>query len=91
SLNMTICPAMVSMSETMWVERITIRSSASVWIKLRNRTRSRGSSPAVGSSRISSFGSFSMATAMPTRWSIPPENFFIFLSAASPSPTVSSR
>ncbi len=68
---MTICPAMVSMSETMWVERITIRSSASVWIKLRNRTRSRGASPAVGSSRISCFGSFSMATAMPTRWGIP--------------------
>ena len=35
---------------------------------------STGSRPAVGSSTIRSFGSFSNACAMPTRWRIPPEN-----------------
>jgi len=42
--------------------------------RLRKRTRSSGSSPAVGSSTMRSRGSLSSAWAMPTRWRMPPEN-----------------
>ena len=58
----------------MWVVQITTLSRATVAITFRSRTRSLGSSPAVGSSRSSSLGSFSRAWAMPSRWRMPPEN-----------------
>ena len=51
-----------------------MRSPESSPSRLRKRTRSSGSSPAVGSSTISTRGSFSSACAMPTRWRMPPEN-----------------
>jgi len=67
--------ATASTSDTMWVDRITMRSPASVPSRLRKRSRSSGSSPTVGSSTISTAGSFSSAWAIPTRWRIPPEYF----------------
>ena len=39
---MMICPAIVSISDTICVDKITILSLASAWIRLRNRTRSPG-------------------------------------------------
>ena len=48
--------AVDSTSETMWVERITIRWPRISESRLRNRTRSSGSRPAVGSSTISKLG-----------------------------------
>lgn len=39
---------MVSMSETMCVESMTMRSPEREWMRLRKRTRSRGSSPCGG-------------------------------------------
>ena len=58
-------------------------------IRFRNRTRSFGSSPAVGSSRINSCGSLSRACAMPSRCFIPPEKVLIFLRRLSCSDTSS--
>ena len=46
-------------------------------IKLRKRTRSLGSSPAVGSSKIKMRGSFSIACAIPKRCFMPPEKVLI--------------
>ena len=63
------------------VERITILSPAYSESKLRNRTRSFGSSPAVGSSKIKIPGLFNNACAIPTLCFIPPENVFTFLFA----------
>ena len=74
ALSIRMFRAMNSMSETMWVVQITTLSRATVAITFRSRTRSLGSSPAVGSSRSSSLGSFSRAWAMPSRWRMPPEN-----------------
>ena len=54
-------------------ERMTMRSPDKSASRLRKRTLSSGSSPAVGSSTISSCGSFNKACAMPTRCFIPPE------------------
>ena len=65
--------AVASTSETMCVDRITMRWPESSDSKLRNRTRSSGSRPAVGSSTISSCGSLSRACAIPTRCFMPPE------------------
>jgi len=48
--------AVASTSETMCVERITMRSPDSSESRLRKRTRSSGSSPAVGSSTMRSCG-----------------------------------
>lgn len=62
-----------STSETMWVDSITTRSAASSLSRLRRRTRSSGSRPAVGSSTTITRGSASSACAMPTRRSMPPE------------------
>src|SRR5690242_16118453 len=70
---MAMSVATASTSETMCVERITMRSPASSESKLRKRTRSSGSSPAVGSSAMSSCGSFKSACAMPMRCFMPPE------------------
>ena len=71
--------AMYSTSGTMWVEISTIRSWANSDSRLRKRTRSPGSRPPVGSSRISTSGSFSNAWAIPTRRLMPPESLEIFL------------
>ena len=82
--------AMYSTSETICVEMRTIRSCANSDSRLRKRTRSPGSSPAVGSSRIKISGSLSSACAMPTRRFIPPESFTIFLRRTSVRLTRSS-
>ena len=42
------------------------------------RIRSSGSSPAVGSSTINTWGLFSKARAIPNLWRIPPESSFTF-------------
>ena len=60
-------------SSTMCVESSTTLRSPSALSRLRNRTRSAGSSPAVGSSTMSSRGAPSRATATPKRWRMPPE------------------
>ncbi len=46
--------------------------------RLRKLTRSSGSRPTVGSSRIRNSGFPSSAWAMPTRWRWPPERVRIF-------------
>ena len=81
--------AMYSTSDTMWVEMSTIRSEANSDRRLRKRTLSPGSSPLVGSSRISTSGSFKRAWAMPTRRFIPPESFVIFFFLTSAREKVS--
>jgi hypothetical protein len=60
-------------SSTMCVERMTALFSPSSLSRFRKRTRSAGSSPAVGSSTISSRGLPSSATATPKRCRMPPE------------------
>ena len=52
---------------------MTIRSLLSSTNRLRNRIRSRGSSPAVGSSTTSIRGKFNSIKAIPIRCFIPPE------------------
>ncbi len=81
--------AMDSTSDTMWVERITIRLLEKALIRLRKRTRSLGSSPVVGSSRINIRGSFSMAWAIPSRCFMPPEKVLILCLASRDNPTSS--
>lgn len=83
--------AIYSTSETMCVEISTIRSWENSEMKLRKRTRSPGSSHAVGSSITKIFGSFNMAWAMPTRRFIPPDSFAIFFRFTSESVRISSR
>ena len=61
-------------SSTMCVERMTITFSPISASRLWKRTRSPGSSPAVGSSTMISCGLPSRAWAMPKRWRMPPEN-----------------
>ena len=80
--------AIYSISETMWVDNSTRRSSDSSLMRLRKRILSFGSSPAVGSSSTRIFGLFSIACAIPALRFIPPDNFFIFLPAALVSPTL---
>ena len=75
--------------DTICVERMTIRSFAKELIRLRKRTRSFGSSPVVGSSRIRIRGSFSMAWAIPSRLFIPPEKLLIRCRPSASSPTSS--
>ena len=87
SFSSQISLAIYSISETIWVDNNTNLSSASSLIRFRNRIRSLGSSPAVGSSRIKILGSFNIACAMPTLRFIPPDKFFIFLFTAFCSPT----
>src|SRR5678816_1606237 len=60
-------------SSTMCVERITTACSPISLRRLRKRTRSAGSSPAVGSSTMMSEGPPRSATAIPKRWRMPPE------------------
>ena len=69
----TILSAMVSISETICDDKITIASFAKSAIKFLKRTRSSGSKPTVGSSKMITFGLFNKACAMPTRCFIPPE------------------
>ena len=82
-----ISSAMYSTSETMCVERMTILSWAREDMRLRKRTRSLGSSPAVGSSSTRTDGSLSTAWAMPSRCFMPPEKVLTFRFAASARPT----
>ena len=70
----SISSATYSTSDTMWVDRITILSWANEAMRLRKRTRSLGSRPAVGSSSTRTAGSLSAACAMPSRCFMPPEN-----------------
>ena len=86
----SISSAMHSTSDTMCVERMTILSCEKLEIRLRKRTRSFGSSPAVGSSSTSTAGSLTAACAMPRRCFMPPENVLIFDFATSCNPTSSS-
>jgi hypothetical protein len=59
-------------SSTMCVERMTTAFSPSSLSRFRKRTRSAGSSPAVGSSTMMSRGLPMSATAIPKRCRIPP-------------------
>lgn len=85
-----ISSAMYSTSDTMCVDRMTILSCAKLAMRLRKRTRSFGSRPAVGSSSTSTAGSLMTACAMPSRCFMPPENVRTLLPATSASPTVSN-
>ena len=67
-----------AMSSTMWVERRTMRSLLREERRLRKRTRSSGSRPAVGSSTMRSLGLLSRAWAMPSLRFMPPESFLTF-------------
>src|SRR4051794_14355625 len=69
-----ISVAIDSMSLTMCVERMTSRPTPRSERRLRNRTRSSGSSPAVGSSTTTTSGSLISACAIPSRCFMPPEN-----------------
>ncbi len=60
------------------------------WMISRTRRRPTGSSPEVGSSRMTSSGSFSSACARPMRCSMPFENWRSFCSACCARPTSSS-
>ena len=91
SFIIAVCVAIYSMSETIWVEMSTMRSWENSEIKLRKRTLSPGSSPAVGSSITKIFGSFSIAWAIPTRRFIPPDNFAILFRFTSESVRISSK
>ena len=75
--------AIASISDTMWVDSSTILSLPISLMILENRMRSFGSSPAVGSSSISIFGSLMTACAIPILRFMPPEKVFTFLSATS--------
>jgi hypothetical protein len=66
-------------SSTMCVERRTTLRSPSSLSRLRKRTRSAGSRPAVGSSTTSSLGSPSSASATPKRCCIPPDQVPSFM------------
>ena len=55
---MAMSVAVASTSDTMCVERMTMRSPDMSESRLRKRTRSSGSRPAVGSSTMSRWGSF---------------------------------
>ena len=73
----------VSMSETMCVEIIIMLVSLSFTIILLNCSRSNGSRPAEGSSKISISGELRIVCAMARRCFIPPENDFILSSRFS--------
>src|SRR6185503_11083717 len=60
-------------------------------ISARTSRRPSGSSPDIGSSKITSSGSLTSAWAMPTRCSIPLENFRSCSRRSAPMPTSSSR
>jgi len=79
----------VPRSATMWVERMIVRSRPRVAISWRNRMRSSGSRPTVGSSTTSRRGRWIRAWAMPRRRVMPPESFFTLRWATSPRPTLS--
>ena len=81
--------AMYSTSETMCVEMSTMRPRANSLSRLRKRTRSPGSRPLVGSSSMSTSGSFSSAWAIPTRRWVPPDSFLILLLYTRVSESVS--
>ncbi len=74
-----------STSGRMWVESSSVRS------RPRSRMRSRmamiclGSRPTVGSSRISTSGSWRIAVARPTRWRKPFDSVAMIWSRTSPS------
>ena len=95
----TISPAFImalrveiySMSDTIWVEINTIRSCENSEMKFRRRTRSPGSSPAVGSSMTSISGSFNIACAIPTRRFMPPDRLEIFFFFTSESERMSNK
>ena len=80
-----------SMSDTIWVEINTIRSCENSEMKFRRRTRSPGSSPAVGSSMTSISGSFNIACAIPTRRFMPPDRLEIFFFFTSESERMSNK
>ena len=71
--------AMYSISLITCVANSTILSNACSAIRLRNRMRSLGSNPAVGSSNIKTRGLFKSACASKRRCFIPPEYSRIFL------------
>ena len=77
-------------SSTRWVETTTQLSPPTSRSSRRKLTRCSGSSPAVGSSSSRILGSLTIACAIPTRRTIPPDSVFIRLSARSASPTRSS-
>lgn len=82
--------AMYSTSETMCVDSRTTLSAAKLAMRLRNRTRSFGSRPAVGSSSTRTSGSLSTAWAIPRRCFMPPENVRMRRRSSPASPTRSS-
>ncbi len=72
----------------MCVEKKTVRPAfASSAMMSRTSFRPIGSSPLIGSSRMSSSGSCTSAAASPTRWSIPFESARTARSIACPIPT----
>ncbi len=78
SFNKMTSLAICSISETTCVAKITIFPIAISEITFRMRIRSLGSNPAVGSSKINTFGSFIIACATRRRCFIPPEKAPIF-------------
>ena len=77
-----------STSSSRWEERNTVRpSSTKARIRLRISRMPAGSSPFIGSSRISSAGSASRQRAMPSRWRMPSEYVLTRSSARWARPT----
>ena len=81
-----------STSARRWLDRNTVVRPSAPRFRTSSRTSTMpaGSSPLVGSSRISSSGALSIAAAMASRWRIPSEYALTRSSARSVSPTSSS-
>ncbi len=83
--------AVSAISDMRWLETNTVRpSSASCRARLRTQRMPSGSRPLTGSSRTTTGGSPSRATAMPRRWPMPSENLPTRWPATFSSPTSSS-
>ncbi len=91
SLSRRISPAMYSTSETMWVDKITSRSSASSLMRFRKRMRSLGSRPAVGSSRMRTLGSLAWPGRCPPGASCPGQALHLLPKRTGCRPTCRSR
>ena len=83
--------AVSAISDIRWLETNTVRPSAArSRARVRTQRMPSGSSPLTGSSRTTTGGSPSSATAMPSRWPMPSENLPTRLPATASRPTRSS-
>ena len=83
--------AVSAISDMRWLDTKTVRpSAASCRARLRTQRMPSGSRPLTGSSRTTTGGSPSSATAMPSRWPMPRENLPTRWPATDSRPTRSS-